>query len=165
VLNGQKTYITEAARSDYGFLIAKTGLEDEAALSVVESVLGLYGVDDEALHRHREAFRHGAGPDELLSEAADTVRLTKKQRESEQCSHIDLTGPVVPQAKGCVECLALGDTWVHLRLCMTCGHVGCCDESKNKHATAHAHGAGHPVIRSFEEGEGWGWCYVDEVML
>ena len=59
----------------------------------------------------------------------------------------------------------MGDVWVHLRLCLTCGHVGCCDTSKNKHATKHFHQTQHPIMRSFEPGEGWGWCYVDEVML
>lgn len=63
---------------------------------------------------------------------------------------------------GCEECLKSGDGWVHLRLCLSCGHVGCCDSSKNKHATAHFHRSKHPVVRSFEPGERWAWCYVDE---
>ena len=67
--------------------------------------------------------------------------------------------------KGCEECLASGDTWVHLRLCLECGHVGCCDSSKNKHATKHFHQTKHPIVRSFEPGEDWRWCYVDEVFL
>lgn len=67
--------------------------------------------------------------------------------------------------KGCAECLALGDEWVHLRECLVCGHVGCCDSSKNKHATKHFHSSAHAVIRSVEPGEQWGWCYVDEVMV
>ena len=64
--------------------------------------------------------------------------------------------------EGCEECLAQGDTWVHLRLCLACGHVGCCDSSKNKHATKHFHRTKHPVIRSWEPGERWMWCYADE---
>lgn len=67
--------------------------------------------------------------------------------------------------KGCAECIAMGDSWVHLRECLVCGHVGCCDASKNKHATKHFHSSKHPVIRSVEPGESWGWCYVDEVMV
>jgi len=63
---------------------------------------------------------------------------------------------------GCEECLQMGDQWVHLRLCLECGHVGCCDSSKNKHATKHFHRSKHPVIRSIEPGEQWLWCYVDE---
>ena len=75
------------------------------------------------------------------------------------------TSDVTPSAEGCEDCLKTGDTWVHLRMCMTCGHVGCCDSSKNKHATKHFHGTKHPIIRSAEPGEGWYWCYVDELLL
>ena len=74
-------------------------------------------------------------------------------------------GPVEPREAGCAECLAMGGTWVHLRLCMDCGHVGCCDDSPHRHATKHFHATQHPVIKSYEPGEGWAWCYVDEVML
>lgn len=73
--------------------------------------------------------------------------------------------PVVPRAHGCEECLARGDWWVHLRLCMTCGHVGCCDDSPNRHATKHFHGTKHPVVKSFEPGEDWAWCYADREVL
>ncbi|HEX2786403.1 MAG TPA: UBP-type zinc finger domain-containing protein [Ignavibacteria bacterium] len=66
---------------------------------------------------------------------------------------------------GCEECLKTGDSWVHLRLCLTCGHVGCCDNSKNKHATKHFHATQHPVMKSFEPGEDWMWCYVDNVFM
>jgi len=72
---------------------------------------------------------------------------------------------VRPHTKGCEECLAMGDTWVHLRLCMACGHVGCCDDSKNKHATKHFKKVGHPLIRSLEPGEGWGFCFVDDLFI
>lgn len=68
-------------------------------------------------------------------------------------------------AKGCEDCVKTGDTWVHLRQCLVCGHVGCCDSSENKHATKHFHATEHPVMRSVEPGEEWGWCYVDEVMV
>jgi uncharacterized UBP type Zn finger protein len=61
--------------------------------------------------------------------------------------------------------LRSGDDWVHLRLCLTCGHVGCCDESPNRHATAHFHAEGHPVIRSYEPGEDWAYCYLDDRMI
>lgn len=70
------------------------------------------------------------------------------------------TEPRTPE--GCEECLKTGDRWVHLRLCLACGHVGCCDNSKNTHATKHFHETKHPVIRSFEPDENWKWCYVDE---
>jgi ubiquitin-hydrolase Zn-finger-containing protein len=81
------------------------------------------------------------------------------------CAHLSHIRMVAPRANGCEECLRIGDPWLHLRLCMTCGHVGCCDSSKNKHATAHFHLEGHPIIKSFEPGEEWGWCYPDELVL
>ena len=76
----------------------------------------------------------------------------------------DLPSASASYAKGCPECIAMGDTWVHLRECLVCGHVGCCDSSKNKHATKHFHATHHPVMRSVEPGERWGWCYVDQAM-
>jgi hypothetical protein len=85
---------------------------------------------------------------------------------SEQCTHLDQIAEVVPDStEGCSDCLKIGGRWVHLRLCMTCGHVACCDNSPNRHATAHHHDSGHPIIRSFEPGEDWYWCYVDELMF
>ena len=81
------------------------------------------------------------------------------------CTHRDKIKRVSPKTKGCEECLQSGDSWVHLRLCLTCGHVGCCDSSKNKHATKHFHATQHPVVRSMEPGESWEWCYVDEVYV
>jgi uncharacterized UBP type Zn finger protein len=81
------------------------------------------------------------------------------------CSHLREVRDVAPSAPGCQECSAIGDSWVHLRLCLTCGHVGCCDSSKNKHATRHFHATHHPVMRSLEPGETWGWCYVDELVF
>ena len=82
------------------------------------------------------------------------------------CAHLSMIGPVVPRTpQGCEECLRIGARWVHLRLCLTCGHVGCCDSSKNKHATKHFHATQHPIVRSLEPGEDWMWRYVDEVVL
>ena len=81
------------------------------------------------------------------------------------CTHfaqIQVTELPAPLA-GCEECLKTGGRWVHLRMCLTCGKVGCCDSSPSRHATAHAHESGHPIIRSAETGEDWSWCYVDEV--
>lgn len=79
------------------------------------------------------------------------------------CSHFVEIKDVVPSALGCEDCLLMGDSWVYLRLCLECGHVGCCDNSKNKHATRHFQKTNHPVIMSYEEGEEWMWCYADEV--
>jgi hypothetical protein len=85
---------------------------------------------------------------------------------SAQCSHLDQVHDVVPRTpNGCEECLKSGGRWVHLRLCLACGHVGCCDNSPGKHATKHFHESKHAIIRSFERGEDWGWCYVDELFL
>jgi uncharacterized UBP type Zn finger protein len=82
------------------------------------------------------------------------------------CSHLAAIEPVAPQARGeCPDCVAAGGTWVHLRACLTCGNVGCCDSSPATHATAHHRATGHPVMRSVEPGEHWGWCFVDEVLV
>jgi len=79
------------------------------------------------------------------------------------CSHLNQIRDVTPSSKGCEDCLKIGASWVHLRLCLECGHVGCCDESPNRHATKHFHNTKHPIIRSFEPGEAWRWCYADEI--
>jgi uncharacterized UBP type Zn finger protein len=81
----------------------------------------------------------------------------------EYCAHIETIVPVTPSAEGCEDCLAIGAHWAHLRVCMQCGHVGCCDSSPNRHATAHFRESGHPIIRSLEPGEEWGYCYPDEM--
>jgi uncharacterized UBP type Zn finger protein len=82
---------------------------------------------------------------------------------SATCDHLEFVKTDQPGTRGCKECLAMGDTWVHLRLCRACGNVGCCDSSKNKHATKHFHASGHPIISSLEPGETWSWCYIDEL--
>lgn len=81
------------------------------------------------------------------------------------CTHLWQIRDIKPSAAGCEECLKMKDRWVHLRMCLTCGHVGCCDSSKNKHATKHFHATSHPIVRSIEPGEGWRWCYVDELLM
>jgi hypothetical protein len=82
-----------------------------------------------------------------------------------ECTHMDQIRKVKPSANGCEECLKIGSTWVHLRMCLECGHVGCCDSSLHKHATKHFQKTKHPIMRSFEPGESWGWCYIDEIEL
>ena len=82
-----------------------------------------------------------------------------------KCTHFDDLKPVAASGAGCKECLEMGDDWVHLRKCLLCGHVGCCDSSKNRHSTRHFRSTGHPVMRSVEPGESWGWCFIDEVMV
>ena len=87
--------------------------------------------------------------------------------QSGECTHLqDASKPraraIRPSSHGCQECLEQGGYWVHLRLCLSCGHVGCCDSSPSRHATRHFHATRHPVIKSFEPGEDWAWCYEDE---
>ena len=83
------------------------------------------------------------------------------------CTHLDsiAVAEVPPDVPGCEECLASGGRWVHLRMCQACGHIGCCDNSPGRHATAHHRDTGHPIIRSAERGEDWSWCYVDELFM
>ncbi len=84
---------------------------------------------------------------------------------SSPCRHLASVHTAILNTDGCEECLAMGDTWVHLRLCRSCGHVGCCDDSKNRHATKHFRASKHPIMSSLEPGENWSWCYVDEVVM
>ena len=84
---------------------------------------------------------------------------------SDDCPHLAHVTNVVPATRGCAECLKTGSEWVHLRLCRSCGHVGCCDQSPGRHATAHFHATQHPIIEGYDPPEGWGWCYVDEIFL
>ena len=82
------------------------------------------------------------------------------------CRHESEIEDVTPSSpNACPSCVALGDTWFHLRICLICGHVGCCDQSKNRHATRHFHETGHPIIQSYQPGEAWRYCYIDEIML
>jgi len=80
----------------------------------------------------------------------------------EYCEHVSEIAEVTPSADGCEDCLKMGGRWVHLRLCQSCGHVGCCDNSPNRHATKHYQSTSHPIVRSFEPGEDWGYCYPDD---
>ncbi|MDR6890329.1 MULTISPECIES: ubiquitin carboxyl-terminal hydrolase 14 [Variovorax] len=81
------------------------------------------------------------------------------------CPHLGQVHQVTPNTNGCEECLRSGGRWVHLRMCLTCGHVGCCDSSQGKHATSHFHETGHPIVQSAEPGESWRWCYVDKTLV
>ncbi len=80
--------------------------------------------------------------------------------------HLQMVRPVTPNTpQGCEECLAQGTGWVHLRMCLTCGHVGCCDSSPGRHARRHAATSEHPIVESYEPGEDWRWCFIDEAMV
>jgi hypothetical protein len=113
-------------------------------------------------------------PQSSSSPCADAFRMREvgtpyipSQRQevtvSNVCAHLDEIADVQPSSSGCEDCLRVGGQWVHLRMCMVCGHVGCCDNSPNRHATAHFLASRHPLIQSYEPGEGWWWCYIDEV--
>jgi hypothetical protein len=92
-------------------------------------------------------------------------RATRAMSTASGCAHEDTIREVTPRSKGCADCVAVGSGWVHLRLCLACGYVGCCDDSPNQHARKHAAAAEHPIVQSFEPGEDWKWCYVDETFL
>ncbi len=83
---------------------------------------------------------------------------------TQACSHLATIRSVQPNSDGCEECRKLGDTWVHLRTCLACGNVGCCDDSKNHHATKHFHATQHLIIQSVQPGESWKWCFVDQLV-
>ncbi|HEY2631799.1 MAG TPA: UBP-type zinc finger domain-containing protein [Solirubrobacteraceae bacterium] len=84
-----------------------------------------------------------------------------------ECAHLDhvLLAQLPESVEGCQDCLLTGDPWLHLRICLECGYVGCCDDSPNRHASAHSHSSGHPIIRSLEPGEIWSWCFPDELAM
>ena len=106
-------------------------------------------------------------PADGKSKFVDTEKAVKFVPEvgDEVCSHLDQIRRVYPSADGCEECLRIGDSWVHLRICLTCGHAGCCDSSKNKHAAKHFEECRHPLMKSLEKGDQWAWCYIDEDYL
>jgi uncharacterized UBP type Zn finger protein len=82
-----------------------------------------------------------------------------------ECKHLDQINDVSPSSSGCEECIAMGDTWHHLRMCLSCGLVACCDSSKNKHATKHFKASNHPLVESAQPDEDWRWCYIDRVFI
>ncbi|WP_276956074.1 cation:proton antiporter [Allomeiothermus silvanus] len=113
-----------------------------------------------------QILREAPRPEDPRKKAGILIQLSEAQLASTNCAHLEWAHAVLPSnASACADCQKLGDTWVHLRVCMTCGYVGCCDDSKNKHARQHFQNTGHPIIKSLEKGEGWAWCFVDEKLL
>jgi hypothetical protein len=97
---------------------------------------------------------------------AKAAACRKEKPMADTCTHLDQVHEVAPRTpQGCEECLKTHGHWVHLRMCLVCGHVGCCDQSPGKHATKHFHATQHAIMRSYQPGEDWGWCYVDELMF
>jgi monovalent cation:H+ antiporter-2, CPA2 family len=132
---------------------------DKAANDLlVTKLLHHYGVTDNRIESYLERLSE-------VTTDGKVIHLTEKQLHSSKCAHTNQVNAVTPNSQGCEECLKMGDTWVHLRICMTCGHVGCCDSSKHKHAAKHFQETGHPIMRSVEKGERWAWCYVEKVTL
>ncbi len=105
------------------------------------------------------------GENGLLGAIRRVFQPGRPSRSEVSCTHLDQIQDVTPSAEGCEECLKTGDQWVHLRICLICGHVGCCDNSRNTHATKHFQATGHPLMQSIEPGENWIWCYVDKVAM
>ncbi len=154
--------------------------ELESIVQLFAELVRDHGVPPEQVEAHEVALRGGgyralrgqsqavgtAPPsDASTTNAVDTECVMELKARTRGCRHLDQVRPVTPSARGCEECLQAGGDWVHLRLCMTCGHVGCCDSSKGKHATGHHRSTTHPIVKSLEPGEDWAWCYVDEVMF
>ena len=157
-------------------VIARTHLETEVPALVEAGASAVVADEHEGVARviNRILDAYDTGSDFALRNSSDRIspstraamiELSNRQKQSQRCTHTEQADAVTPSAEGCEECLQMGDNWVHLRICMTCGHVGCCDASKNKHATKHHHASSHPIIKSFEAGEDWAWCYDDRVML
>jgi CPA2 family monovalent cation:H+ antiporter-2 len=142
--------------------------EIETAAGVLRAVLEHAGKDEE-----RVAARVTTERELWIASAAEsrwryldpTQPVAFRPAAPAACRHVETIRPVTPSADGCESCLRIGDTWVHLRVCLTCGHVGCCDSSRHRHATAHYRDTGHPIVRSGEPGEDWAWCFVDEVTV
>lgn len=134
--------------------------ELESIVQLLGQTLKDHDVPVAEIDRIAEHIREHDYQDVLSSPPEGAVILDPHDKT---CDHAASRMIVIPHAEGeCPQCVAIGDSWVHLRICMTCGHVGCCDSSKNKHARAHFESEGHPVIRSLESEESWGWCYVDD---
>ena len=136
---------------------------DRAATKlVVWDALDRAGISDDKAHQILDKLTDEA----VVTPKKNLIQLTAEQLTTNKCLHTEsVTVVEAPERMVCPECIEAGDTWVHLRICMSCGHVGCCDSSKNKHATRHFESSQHPVMRSLETGETWAWCYVDKVEL
>ncbi|NOK62323.1 MAG: hypothetical protein GFH25_541226n62 [Chloroflexi bacterium AL-N10] len=135
-----------------------TDLDDKLSL-VLDDQLVLVGSATQ-FAQSADVFRVGT-----LAESDGTTDTPSRNRRTSGCTHTDQIRDVLPRTQGCEECMAMGEKWVHLRMCLICGHVGCCDSSKHKHAAAHFHETEHPIVQSIEPGEDWRWCYIDKTFI
>ena len=135
--------------------------EREGLIRLLGRVLEAGGADADEVRREEERLRSWSG----TVDRQQTVSLTATERSAKGCTHVGETRDVQPSGDGCAECLKLGWEWVHLRICMSCGQVGCCDSSRGRHATTHFRAEGHPIVKSLEPGDGWSWCYEDKTFL
>jgi len=154
--------VARTIRDDVPVLVRAHGHEEVPGLAaagathvVTSDRAGIAGLADAAV---RVALPGAAAPEGWPVPPARVLEVAA----GAPCPHVADTVPVLPAAPGCEECMQRGDAWVHLRVCMSCGHVGCCDTSPNRHASAHFALTGHPVIRSLEPGEDWAYCYLDD---
>jgi CPA2 family monovalent cation:H+ antiporter-2 len=164
--------IEELERDGATFVVTE---EVEASAMLATKVLKTFGVEfaDAVVKAHalRSFYRadgDGAAPAPVRPPqhaTVDTNALVDVGLDPAACTHAAQVEPVVPRTAGCEECLESGDSWVHLRLCLTCGHVGCCDSSPNRHARHHHEAEGHHVVRSAEPGESWVFCFADDRLL
>ena len=143
--------------------------ENASALAVAVRVLRRFGLANTAIADEVARIKRGGWTGGVVHATLSTIdrasKLGFRPIDTQACPHIADITPVTPSAAGCEECLRMGARWNHLRVCLSCGHVGCCDSSPNRHATAHHHETGHPLIASGEEGEHWAWCYVDSARI
>ena len=164
--------LTDAEAGQLGLFSGSAPLRSQRLEAAMDAIRDRFGEDAvqrsrllgrAPVVRDRIAFGNTGHPDDRAPTEATRIEAGKVRRSEMECEHLELIEPVEPRTPaGCEECLSSGDRWVDLRLCLTCGHVGCSDNSPNRHATKHFEETRHPIIRSFQAGESWLWCYVDE---
>jgi len=143
--------------------------EEASALAVAVHVLRRFGLANTAIAAEVDRIKRGGWTGGVISAKLSSIDRERtiefRPVDAKGCEHVDGLEPVVPSAAGCEDCLRIGAGWNHLRVCLSCGHVGCCDSSPNRHATAHHHQTRHPLVASGEDDEDWAWCYVDRVRM
>jgi CPA2 family monovalent cation:H+ antiporter-2 len=138
----------------------------ESAIRLSTRVLESFDVSADDIRRYQDDLRSSGGIGSGQATFGDPVVLSQAARRSDRCSHAGETREVFASAPGCEACLSMGKRgWVHLRICMSCGHVGCCGESPGDHAAKHFQSSGHPIVKSLEPGEAWAWCYEDQTYI